>query len=396
MLDNPVIATLFILLLLVVGEIVSIKSRARIPMLAIALFGYLILIWIGVFPEDLLDKSTLAVFGSLMFAPLIVHMGTIIPFNMIKQQYKSVIISLIGIFIATITILLVVSPIFGYNVAVSSVGPISGGVVAFLITSEKLQEVGMAAIITVPAIIIGVQTLIGLPLSSFFLRKYAKKIISNKIELENTDEKQLTTQHEKSIQPEANDNKRSLIPEKYATAPILLLQLFIGGTIAVILDHFTGINYALWALAIGVIGTSVGFYQDNMLEKANSFGIVMVGIVFGVLGSMNGVTFDMVIEYFPAVMTILVIGAFGITIGGFIGSKLVKWDINKGIPVALTAMFGFPGDYLICEEISRSVGSTKEEQDYIFNEILSPMLVGGFTTVTVASVFVAGIVMNTL
>ncbi|KMY52667.1 hypothetical protein AC623_00640 [Bacillus sp. FJAT-27231] len=397
MLKDPVIATMIILSLIVVGEIVSIKTRARVPMLAIALFGYLVLIWVGVFPEDLLDHSTLATLGALMFAPLVVHMGTLIPMKMIRQQYKSVIIALIGIVISTGTILLVVTPIFGYKIAASGVGPISGGVVAFIITSDKLHELGLASLVTVPAVILGLQTLIGLPLASFFLRRYAKKLSANFDQ-----EKYLAATSDAAFvsgeidQEETKVKGRQWLPDKYATAPILIFQLFIGGSLAVILNKVTGINYALWALVIGLIGTYVGFYRQSMLEKSNSFGIVMLAIVFAIIQSMNGVTFDMLLEYFPAVMMILAIGAIGIILGGFIGSKLVRWDMDKGVPVALTAMFGFPGDYLVCEEVSRSIGKTKEEEEYIFNEILSPMLVGGFTTVTTASIVIAGVVMSTL
>ncbi|OCA80824.1 hypothetical protein [Pseudobacillus wudalianchiensis] len=397
MLKDPVIATMIILSLIVVGEIVSIKTRARVPMLAIALFGYLVLIWVGVFPEDLLDHSTLATLGALMFAPLVVHMGTLIPMKMIKQQYKSVIIALIGIVISTGTILLVVTPIFGYKIAASGVGPISGGVVAFIITSDKLHELGLASLVTVPAVVLGLQTLVGLPLASFFLRRYAKKLSANFDQ-----EKYLVATSDAAFvsgeidQEETKVKGKQWLPDKYATAPILIFQLFIGGSLAVILNKATGINYALWALVIGLVGTYVGFYRQSMLEKSNSFGIVMLAIVFAIIQSMNGVTFDMLLEYFPAVMMILAIGAIGIILGGFIGSKLVRWDMDKGVPVALTAMFGFPGDYLVCEEVSRSIGKTKEEEEYIFNEILSPMLVGGFTTVTTASIVIAGVVMSTL
>ncbi|MFS0576611.1 hypothetical protein AB1K83_13315 [Sporosarcina sp. 179-K 3D1 HS] len=396
MLKDPVIATMIILILVVAGEVISIKTKARIPMLAVALFGYLVLIWVGVFPEDLMSNSTLATLGGLMFAPLIVHMGTLIPFKIIKQQYKSVIIALIGVSISTITILLVVTPIFSYPIAASGTGTISGGVIAFLITSDKLRELGMASIVTIPAVILGLQTLVGLPLATFFLRRYAKKLVENPEYVQ-----QMAVSHSSILEHAAttesgNKQKRNWLPERYATQPILLFQLFIGGSLAVLLNHLTGINYALWALIIGLVGTGVGFYRENMLEKSNSFGIVMLAIVFAVIASMNGVTFEMLVEYFPAVLTILAIGAVGIILGGLIGSKLVKWDINKGIPVALTAMFGFPGDYIICEEVSRSIGRTKEEEEYIFNEILSPMLVGGFTTVTTASIFIAGIVMSTL
>ncbi|MFL0362826.1 hypothetical protein ACH0BF_07375 [Pseudobacillus sp. 179-B 2D1 NHS] len=397
MLKDPVIATMIILSLIVVGEILSIKTRARVPMLAIALFGYLVLIWIGVFPEDLLDHSTLATLGALMFAPLVVHMGTLIPMKMIKQQYKSVIIALIGIILSTGTILLVVTPLFGYETAASGVGPISGGVVAFIITSDKLHELGLAALVTVPAVILGLQTLVGLPLASFFLRRYAKKLSANFDQ-----EKYLAATSEvvlpnEEVGPEATKAERKhWLSDRYATAPILIFQLFIGGSLAVMLDKVTGINYALWSLVIGLIGTYVGFYRQSMLEKSNSFGIVMLAIVFAIIQSMNGITFQMLLDYFPAVMAILAIGAVGIILGGFVGSKIVKWDTDKGVPVALTAMFGFPGDYLVCEEVSRSIARTKEEEEYIFNEILSPMLVGGFTTVTIASVFIAGVVMSTL
>ncbi|MFK2827241.1 hypothetical protein QYG89_16615 [Bacillus sp. B190/17] len=397
MLKDPVIATTLILLLIVAGEVISIKTKARVPMLAVALFGYLVLIWLGVFPKDLLDNSTLATLGALMFAPLVVHMGTLIPIKMIKQQYKSVIIALIGITISTVTILLVVSPIFGYKVAASATGPISGGVIAFLITSDKLRELGLASLITIPALVLGLQTLVGLPLSTFFLRRYARKLLEaggHKKYIAAASETALAAKASK--EEEVEEKSKHWLPEKYATAPILMFQLFVGGSLAVILGKLTGINYGLWSLVIGLVGTYIGFYRQSMLEKSNSFGIVMLGIVFSVISSMNGVTFDMLIKYFPAVLTILAIGSIGIILGGIIGSKLVRWDMNKGIPVALTAMFGFPGDYIVCEEVSRSVGKTKEEEEYIFNEILSPMLVGGFTTVTTASIVIATVVMGTL
>ncbi|GMA64992.1 hypothetical protein GCM10025859_54320 [Alicyclobacillus fastidiosus] len=64
--------------------------------------------------------------------------------------------------------------------------------------------------------------------------------------------------------------------------------------------------------------------------------------------------------------------------------------------MALTATFGFPGDYLICEEVSRSESGDESERQRLFDEILSPMLVGGFTSVTIASIIIASIVMSTL
>lgn len=173
-------------------------------------------------------------------------------------------------------------------------------------------------------------------------------------------------------------------------------MIFIGGSLAVWLETLTGISYSLFGLAIGIIGTYVGFYPQKALEQANGFSIAMVGLIFIVVGSLATISFNDVIAILPEVILIIIIGTAGLVVGGYIGSKLFKWDPCKGIPVALTALYGFPGDYLISQEVSRGVGRNQKEEDAIFNEVLSPMLIGGFTSVTVGSVVIASLLVQTL
>src|SRR5690625_5226645 len=82
-------------------------TKARIPMLFVVLFGYLILLWTGIFPTDIIESSNLAAFAALIPAPLVVHMGTLIPFDQIKEQYKSVLIALAGNVVAIILIFMI-------------------------------------------------------------------------------------------------------------------------------------------------------------------------------------------------------------------------------------------------------------------------------------------------
>ncbi|QQZ09813.1 hypothetical protein [Heyndrickxia vini] len=389
MLNEPIIATVFVLALLIIGELISIASRARIPMLFVVFFGYLIALWTGIFPNNILEKTPLTAVGGILIAPLIVHMGTLIPLKTLKTQYKSVVVSIIGIIFATILILLVVAPILGYQTAVSGIGPLTGGLIAFVITSEKLQEIGLTSIIVIPALVLAVQSLIGLPLASNFLRKYALKLRDERPSEEVLKETAATVE-------QAEPAAKSWVSEKYATPIVLLFQLFIGGGLAVLLGNWTGIHYSLWALAIGFIGILTGFFRENMMQRANSFGIATAGLIFVLLPSLNSVTLSIFIKNLPAVLLILLVGAIGIIIGGIVGSKIFKWDKYLGIPVALTALFGFPGDYMICEEISRSIARNKQEEKWIFSQILTPLLIGGFTTVTVASVILASVLMGTL
>lgn len=399
MLNEPVVATMILLGLLALGEAVSIATRARVPMLLVVLMGYLILIWTGVFSTELVETSTFAVLGSILIAPLIVHMGTLIPFKRIKTQWRSVIVALFGMAVAVALILLICTPLIGYEAAVAGAGPLTGGIIAFIIVSDALTELGLVTLIAVPLLILSLQSLIGLPIAINLLRRYAIKF-QKEIE---AGTRKITPVAEPVvvngvIQEEAGKGRagKGIFPKKYENNITLLFTLFIGGSLAIWFGSLTGLHYSLWALIIGVIGTLSGFYKENMMVKSNSFGIAMVGLIFVLFPSMNGVSFQSFITYIPQVALILVVGAIGIMLGGYFGSKLLKWDPLLGMPVALTAMFGFPGDYIVCEEVSRSVGKTKEQEKEIFDEILAPMLIGGFTSVTTASIVIASILVTTL
>ncbi|HLR08766.1 MAG TPA: hypothetical protein VK136_05830 [Bacillota bacterium] len=391
MLSDPVVTTMLVLLLIGVGEFLSIISRARIPMLLVVTLGYLVLLWTGVFPKDLLRSSVMSSFGAMMIAPLIVHMGTLVPFKLLKSQVRAVFIALSGIVVAAALILLIIPLLFNYASAVAGIGPLTGGTIAFILTIEKLRELSLTELITIPALIMAIQKMIGMPLAANFLRRHAKHVkavVCTKAyaEISATEESGGVVQLK----------RKTWVPEKYQTNLLLLMLLFIGGSFAVLLGKATGISYSLWALAVGIGGAFAGFYNDKMLDRANSFGIAMAGLIIYTLGSMNDITPSMFVGYIPVIVATMVIGVVGIIAGGILGSKLMKWDLNKGIPVALTALFGFPADYLLCEEVSRSIADNEKQQKLIFDEILTPMLVGGFTTVTTASIVIASILIETL
>ncbi|MGW6301776.1 hypothetical protein [Peribacillus butanolivorans] len=397
MIHEPVVAAMIILALIAVGEIISVFTRARVSMFLVAIIGYLLLIWMGIIPESLIGDSKFVEVGVVLgTAPIIIHMGTLIPLKAIRSQWKAVGISLMGIIFGAGLILLLIPIVYDYKTAIAGIGPLTGGMIAFLVTSEGLKEVGLASLVTISALIFSLQSLFGMPLSANLLRRYALKF-RNAVDAGTYTASTLEVRVENVIDTEKVEERNATwIPEKYQTNLVLLFQLFFGGAIAVVLDQFTGIPYSLWALALGIGGKLIGFYPDRVMERANAFTVGMAGLVFLIIAAMNEITFSMFIGYLPETFLIMFVGIFGIFIGGLLASKLFKWDPLKGIPVALTALGGFPGDYLVCEEISRSVGRNKEEEKMILDEILTPMLIGGFTTVTIGSVVIASILIKTL
>ncbi|MEW9677532.1 hypothetical protein ABRT01_15325 [Lentibacillus sp. L22] len=387
--NNPIIFTVMIFALIALGEWLSIVTRARVPMLLTAMVGYLVCIWTGIFPEDILDKSQFAALGAILIGPAILHMGTMIPLSVLKQQIKAVAIALGGVIVSGILILVTVSLIFDYPSAVAGVGPISGGVIALIVTSDKLSELGMQSLVVIPALVVAFQGVMGMPLAMNFMRRYALRM---QTDMDNGSFVAMANEGAATL--ETVKTKKSG-PLKSSTT-LKLFFVFVGAAIGVVLGEITPIHYSLWCLAIGLIGHKLGVFEAKTLEKSNSFTVVMIAIIFVVIGQMADVTPSDVLDNLPKILLILIIGTLGIAIGGYLTSKLVKWHPYKGMPVALTALFGFPGDFLLCEEVSRSVARNEQEEKQIFDELLAPMLIGGFTTVTVASVIIAGILVQTL
>ncbi|CAD2080505.1 hypothetical protein JEOAER750_02055 [Jeotgalicoccus aerolatus] len=383
MIEEPIVATVMLFALLALGEVISIYSRARIPMLMTAMIGYLVLTWTGVFPENILELSTLPALGAILIGPLIIHMGTLMPLSILKKQWRAVIISVSGLIGALALVLLIVPLFFDFETAASGVGPISGGVVALLITTEKLTELGLTALIVVPVLIAAFQTPIGMPLIAFLLKRYASRFVSTT---------QATQAEMESMEEDETPVRFNLLKNNI----ILLFIVFVFAAVATVLSEWTGIHFTLFCLLFGILMLNGRLFPQAVLQKSNSFSFMMVALIFVIIGTMGGITPQDVINNIPAVILILICGVSGLALGGFIASKAVGWHPLKGMPVALTALVGFPGDYIICEEVSRSTTDNQTDQTRVFNEIVTPMLIGGFVTVTVASVVVASFVMGML
>lgn len=383
MIEEPIVATVMLFTLLALGEVISIYTRARVPMLMTAMLGFLILTWIGVFPENILELSTLPALGALLIGPLIIHMGTLMPLSTLKKQWRAVVISLSGLIGALALVLIIVPLVFDFETAASGVGPISGGVVALLITTEKLTEIGLSALIVIPVLIAAFQTPIGMPLISFFLKRYA----GNYVKTTTATAEEIESANEEEVPVRFNLLKNNII---------LLFTVFVLAAVATVLSSWTGIHFTLFCLLFGILMLNGRLFPQAVLQKANSFSFMMVALIFVIIGTMGGITPQDVVDNIPAIILILICGIGGLAIGGFIASKAVGWHPLKGMPVALTALVGFPGDYIICEEVSRSTTDNEVDRERVFNEIVTPMLIGGFVTVTVASVVVASFVMEML
>ncbi|SRR5699024_770844 len=379
---EPIVATFLLLLILTIGELISIVTHARVPMLMTAMVLYLLLVWSGLFPEDMTEQTLIPSLAAVLIPALIVHMGTLMSYDILKKQWRAVVIALFGLVGALALVLSVGTLIFDFATAASGIGPISGGVIALLITTERLTELGLTSLIVIPVMIAAFQSPVGMPITIYFMRKYSRYFLKYKTESDILQDLEEKNRYEYA---RFNILKNNLV---------LLTIIFAFGALATLLSNFTPIHYTLYSLLFGIILVNIRILPKAALEKANSFSFLMAALMIVIINTMGGITPGDVVKHFPAVVLILAIGIVGLLLGGFIGSKLVGWHYAKGIPVALTALLGFPADYILCEEVSRSETNNDTDQEVLFDELVSPMVIGGFVTVTVASVIIASFVMG--
>ena len=312
MFATSIAATVALLLIIAVADLVSTLSRAWIPSMLTAILLFLVLLWVGVIPPGIVKNSGFGAIASIMVPATIVHMGTMIPLSRIREQWKGIVIGVAGVIGIVGLVIACVTVLYDYPTAVAGAGTAAGGIVAF-------QQ-----------------------------------------------------------------------------STVLIALVFVFAWIAIGLGELTGVNAGVWALLAGVLGHAAGILPSYTLLKANAFGFVMPIIIMVVLASISTASWASVVASFAPAMAVLAAAVVGIVIFAGFASRLVGWDPLKGMPVGLTALFGFPADYLLCQEISRSVASDEHEEEAIMQDIYTPMLIGGFTTVTLSSVVVASILVSTL
>lgn len=389
---TPVIAIAIVLAFIAAGELVSLWSKARVPSLLIAMLGVFVAVQLGIIPKTIVDDSLLPQVYSILVLPLLFHMGTLIPLKTMLGQWRSIVITVTGMVVAVGLLFAVVGTTFGFQYVIAGAGPLAGGIVSTGLTTDGLEAANVASsIIVLPALILMLQSLPAMPLTNWLLRRFAIKL---------RDSGELATLAEEQHQlAESRENTKKLVtlPNFLVNNELFMLFLvLIGGLLASLIAIPTHIPSSIVALLLGIAAAAVGVAPERSLEKANSFGIAMAGVVAIVMAPLLDASLADVFAALVPVVVILVVGALGIMLGGFIATKALKWNPLLGMSVALTAMYGFPADYLLTNEVARSVGRTDEERKTLSEVMLPAMLVGGFTSVSAGSVVIASVLVSFL
>jgi hypothetical protein len=334
----------------------------------------------------------------MMMYLLITNMGTLLSLQELKKQWKTIVIALSGILGIVAFLLGIGTLLFGFETMVVAIPPLVGGVVSALIMSEAASNAGLVTLSVFAVVIYVIQGFAGYPITSIVLKKEGKRLLnlyrSGELGIKVSPE----AVAESAAAVEAGAQGLRLfknMPEKYNTDFFKFFRLALVGYLAylvsTLLAPVVSISPFILCLLFGVLASSAGFLERQVLQKANGFGFALMALMLFIFDGLKQATPGMMMEILYPLIGTIIIGIIGMYVFSFIVGKILKVSKEMAFAVSLTALYGFPADYIITDEVIKSLTDDEQEREVLTSHMLPPMLVGGFITVTIVSVILAGI-----
>lgn len=380
---NAVLAFTIVMLIWTISDFVSKKTKSLLSSLLVASIIFLIGFKSNLLPKDILPNSSLLALGTTVVGFIIVHIGTMISIEELKQQWKTVVVgvsAIIGIAVA----LLLVGPLFeSRNYAIAAIGAVSGGTISIIIVQEAALALGLLSVAVLPVLISALQGLIGFPLTSIILRKEAKRL-----------QGEYRAGTLKTVKVEAKETEqKSKLPEAFQTTAGTLFVVGVIVLISTLVNNLTGglLNTFIVALLLGVTLRAFGILKPNILTGIDAYGLMMLAILIIIFGPLATIEPQDLIDLIVPISLSFLVGVSGSILFAIVTGKLLGYSLLMSIAVGLTSLYGFPGTMILSQEAAKSIAETEEERLAIEAQILPKMIIAGFSTVTITSVFITSI-----
>jgi hypothetical protein len=378
-------------LILWVGDLVSVRTRSWLPSVFICallfLFGY----W-TFFPQDIVQIAgfqTPIVYLAMYL--LITNMGTLLSFSELTRQWRTVVVALSGI--AGIVALLFTAGllVLDYQTVVIATPPLVGGIVASLIMSQAATDAGLHALSVLAVLVYVMQGFAGYPLTAIMLKREGRRVLA----LHRQGEWQHVAPTHAGTVDAGGARLFRTMPVEYQTPYFTFLRLgivaFAAWGLAQLLTPVVTISPFVLCLVFGVIATSVGFLEREPLRKANGFGLTVLILMVFIFDGLKRATPEMLTQLAGPLVAIIGVGLVGMYLASFVTGRLLGMTPAMAYACSLTALYGFPADYIITNDVIRALSQDEGERAILTDHLLPPMLVAGFVTVTMVSVVLAGI-----
>lgn len=179
---NSIIVSAFgsftaLLLVFAISEILAKVTKGWVPSVLVIMILMLVGFSTGLFPKTIIDDAGVSdALFKVACGLLVTHLGTLISRKEMAAQWKTVIISLMGVAAITIICLTLGTALFGFDNAIAAAPPLAGGAIATAMMSSAATEAGKTSAALVAIVCLSLQGLVGYPLTSFCLKKETRRL----------------------------------------------------------------------------------------------------------------------------------------------------------------------------------------------------------------------------
>lgn len=389
---SPIIVSTFgaftaLLLVFAISEILAKVTKGWVPSVLVIMILMLVGFSTGLFPKTIIDDAGVSdALFKVACGLLVTHLGTLISRKEMAAQWKTVIISLMGVAAITIICLTLGTALFGFDNAIAAAPPLAGGAIATAMMSSAATESGKTSAALVAIVCLSLQGLVGYPLTSFCLKKETKRLTK----LYRNGEFKATTA--------ASEDKKDEKKKRATSTTIILLKLALITLAAYWIDYATKgyIPMYVICLLLGFAAHELKLVETDALHEASSYGFIMTALMMGLFKTLASSGTDGIASVVGIAAALVAFATVAMGLMALLASKIFKQSFFMCYAIVLNAFSGFPINMLITTEAININTEEGDERDNITAEIMPKMLVAGFVCVTIVSVLLAGILIRFL
>ncbi len=375
----PLLALAIVFLVYAVGDLVATKTKAIISMMLVSSVIFLIAFWCGL-PATIFQDSGLQAFASVTICMFLVHVGSTIKIKDFIKEWKTVLLVLITTLAIAFGTYFICRMFMDNDYAVAGSPVLAGAMVAYLVMQQAAEAIGRTDVTVFALMILCLQAFAGVPIASNLAKKEGMRILGewkNGTYVPESQEKEENTFGGFKIFPS--------VPEKYNSANLILFKVAAIALIAYELAQVTGVNQLIFALILGVLFHEIGILDEAALTKANGFSFVMAGALCSVFSGLANTTPQMILGMLGSLALLIIVGIVIMAVVAVIVGKFLHFSWTMSICMAVTALFGFPGTYLVSREVSAACGETEEEVEVVMSYLMPKMIIAGIVSVSIVS-----------
>ena len=389
---SPIIVSTFgaftaLLLVFAISEILAKVTKGWVPSVLVIMILMLVGFSTGLLPKTIIDDAGVSdALFKVACGLLVTHLGTLISRKEMAAQWKTVIISLMGVASITVICLTLGTALFGFDNAIAAAPPLAGGAIATAMMSSAATEAGKTSAALVAIVCLSLQGLVGYPLTSFCLKKETKRLTK------------LYRNGEFKASTAASEDKKDEKKKRATSTTIILLKLALITLAAYWIDYATKgyIPMYVICLLLGFAAHELKLVETDALHEASSYGFVMTALMMGLFKTLASSGTDGIASVVGIAAALVAFATVAMGLMALLASKIFKQSFFMCYAIVLNAFSGFPINMLITTEAININTEEGDERDNITAEIMPKMLVAGFVCVTIVSVLLAGILVRFL